>query len=410
MKGTPRVYFNVALIIFLGLMVFIGFKFAGNDQDSTSVTTSDTTAVVDSALMAEAPFARTEIKQDRQIQSQEVKNVIFLIGDGMGLTQVTAGYYGNGQSLALTRCQHIGLITTHSATSIITDSAAGATAFATGKKTRNGMIGMTPDSSSQKSLIDWAEENHLSTGLIATSTVTHATPASFYGHSPSRSRVNERLAAQFMEQDIEVLMGGGKNYFTDRKDGRNLLEELRGRGYGVIDSMDEAEGNLYDKLVCLISPTQPISLIEGRRPNYLPRAAEKGIEVLNFNPNGFFLMIEGSQIDWGGHENETDYIVSEMLEFNRTIEAVLDFAEKDGNTLVIITADHETGGFSINDGIMKDSVVRGKFTTDYHTCTMVPVFAFGPGSERFSGMYDNTDIYTKILESFGFIQPVKKPA
>jgi alkaline phosphatase len=397
MNNTPRLYFNIAIIIFLGLMVFIGFRYGQDVPADTTVA-----AAIDTAVVITEPL-RAPIEIQRRIKGEEVRNVILLVGDGMGLSQVTAGYYAGGQQTPLQRCQHVGVMTVHSATSIITDSAAGATAFATGKKTRNGMIGMTPDSVPRKSLIDYAEENNLSTGIVVTSTVTHATPASFYGHSPSRSRVNERIASQFMEQDIEVLMGGGKAYFdSGRVDGRNLLQELRDRGYGVIDSMDEAEGNTYDKLVCLISRTQPVSLIDGRRKDFLPRGTAKAIEVLDHNPNGFFLMIEGSQIDWGGHENDVDYIVQETLEFNKTIAAVLDFAEREGNTLVIVTADHETGGFSINDGIMKDSIVRGEFTTDYHTCTMVPVFAYGPGSELFSGMYDNTDIFYKVLQAFGF--------
>lgn len=400
MKNTPRLYFNVAIIVAVGLLGFIGWKMNNDSTSSDTTSLADSLAVVDSTM--EPQFQRTQIALDRKIRNQEVRNVILMIGDGMGLSQVTAGYYANGQSSAFQRCHYIGLMTTHSATSIITDSAAGATAFATGKKTRNGMIGVTPDSVPQLTLIDYAEENNLSTGIVATSTVTHATPASFYGHAPKRSRVNERIAGQFMQQEIEVLMGGGKTYFTDRKDGRNLLEELSERGYGVIDSIDEAEGNLYDRLICLISPQQPVSLIEGRAVDYLPRAATKAIEVLDFNPNGFFLMIEGSQIDWGGHDNDVDYIVDEMLEFQRAVDQVLDFAEQDGNTLVIITADHETGGFSINDGIMKDSVVRGAFTTDYHTCTMVPVFAYGPGAESFAGIYDNTDIFQKILAAYGF--------
>jgi len=320
----------------------------------------------------------------------------------MGLTQVTAGFYGNGKTLALTRCDVVGLITTHSATSILTDSAAGATAFATGRKTRNGMISMTPDTVAAKTIMEYAEEQSLSTGLVVTSTITHATPASFFGHQPKRNSVNERLISQLIEQDLEVIMGGGKSYFANRADGRDMFQEFKDKGYAIVDSIEETLGEEYNRLICLIADGQPEGLTEGRKRGYLPQATGKALDVLKHNPNGFFLLVEGSQIDWGGHDNDADYIVEEMKEFSDAIDVALDFAEADGNTLVVITADHETGGFAINDGIMKDSVVRGAFTTDYHTASMVPVFAHGPGSEHFAGMYDNIDIFYKFMTLLGF--------
>lgn len=379
------------------MLVFLSWRY--NDTTTVPVDTANVTTETSEAM---EEFVLEDIPLEREVEPQKVKNVIFMVGDGMGLSQITAGYYSNGKSLSLERLKHVGLITTHSATSILTDSAAGATTFSTGRKTRNGMIAMTPDSLPKKTILEYAEAHKLSTGIVVTSTITHATPASFYGHQPKRNSVNEKLVAQLFEKDLEVIIGGGRDYFANRHDGRNMFQEFEGKGYTFIDSIEQAEGKDYNRLICLISPQQPRGITEGRKAGFLTKAAIKGMEILNHNPNGFFLLVEGSQIDWGGHNNDSEYIVEEMLEFNETINAVLDFAEKDGNTLVVITADHETGGYSINDGIMKDSIVRGSFTTDYHTASMVPVFAYGPGAEEFTGIYDNTDIFFKMMAALGF--------
>jgi len=382
MKASPRTYFNIALIIFFAVVVFFAF----NDDQDTTTTPDSAIALAEDTVPA---FERENIPLVRKIESGTVKNIILMVGDGMGLTQITAGFYGNGRTLHLARCTAIGLISTHSATSILTDSAAGATTFATGRKTRNGMISMTPDTAVVKTVLEYAEDAQLSTGVVVTSTITHATPASFFGHQPKRNSVNERLISQLFDQDLEVAMGGGRSYFSDRVDGRDMIAEFTAKGYSIVDSIEETEGNEYNRLLCLMADEQPIGLTEGRKYGFLPKATKKAIDVVKHNPNGFFLMVEGSQI------------VEEMIEFNEAVGAALDFAEQDGNTLVIITADHETGGYAINDGIMKDSIVRGAFTTDYHTASMVPVFAYGPGSEAFIGMYDNTDIFYKMMYLLG---------
>ena len=403
MKVTPRTYFNIAILIFFAVIVFIAF----DDGDTTQNLSGDT-VVTDT--LATPGFARQEFNLVRDVKPGSVKNVILMIGDGMGLTQITAGYYGNGKSLAMKRCMVIGLITTHSATSILTDSAAGATTFATGRKTRNGMISMTPDTVAVKTLMEYAEEQSLSTGLVVTSTITHATPACFFGHQPKRNSVNERLISQLYELDLEVVMGGGKSYFSDRVDQRDMLAEFQAKGYDIVDSIEETEGKEYNRLLCLMADAQPLGLTEGRKRGYLPQGTAKALDILKHNPNGFFLMVEGSQIDWGGHNNDSDYIVEEMKEFSDAVDVALDFAEQDGQTLVVITADHETGGYAINDGIMKDSIVRGFFTTDYHTAAMVPVFAHGPSAESFAGMYDNTDIFYKIMHVLGLEEDAKHKA
>jgi len=339
------------------------------------------------------------------ISNKRPKNVILLIGDGMGLTHITAGSIAKKTPLVLEKFRQIGLVKTHS-TKLITDSAAGATAMATGSKTYNGAISMNIAQEKLKTIVEYAEEANWLTGIVTTATVTHATPACFYGHQPSRSRVNQKLAAEFMTKNIEVLMGGGWNYFKKGLDGRDLIAEAQEKGYFVTDDIEQVGDYRPEKMICLIAAKLPPKIKE--RGNFLPLAAKKAIDILSHPKSNFFLMIEGAQIDWGGHQNQSDYIVEEMLDFDRTIQQAFDFAEKDGNTLVLVTADHETGGYSINGGSAKEGKVEGKFTTDYHTATMVPIFAYGPGAESFTGIMDNTEIFYKLkyLMNVGVVKAV----
>lgn len=332
------------------------------------------------------------------ISGSKPKNVIFLIGDGMGLTQITAGSIAKKDALAIESFRHIGLVKTYS-TKLITDSAAGATAMATGSKTYNGAISMNVHQEKLKTILEYAEEDNWKTGIVTTATVTHATPACFYGHQPTRSNVNRKLASEFMTKDIEVLMGGGWNYFKDGLDGRDLIVEAQEKGYFVTDNIQTVGDYRPERMICLISPKLPPRLEE--RGDFLPLATQKAVDVLDASNDGFFLMVEGAQIDWGGHENKSDYIIEELLDFDKAVDAALKFAQKDKNTLVIVTADHETGGYSINSGNEKEGKVECKFTSDYHTATMVPIFAYGPGAESFTGVMDNTEIFYKLKYLMG---------
>ena len=333
------------------------------------------------------------------------KNIILMIGDGMGLTQITAGMYRNDNSLHLERMPVIGLHKSYAYDDLITDSAAGATAFACGVKTYNGAIGVNPDTVAVKTILEEAEERNLATGMVATSTIVHATPASFIAHVKQR-KMYEDIAADFLETDIDFFAGGGKKYFDRREtDERNLYEELRAKGYTVSDYFQEdfekIDLNSANKIAYLTSDKDPLTVIKGR--DYLEPISVAATNFLNKkgDENGFFLMIEGSQIDWGGHANDSEYIITEMIDFDKTIGRILDFAELDGETLVIVTADHETGGYAINPGSTQDTIVAG-FTSDYHTGVMIPVFAYGPGAELFAGIYENTAIYYKMRAAYGW--------
>jgi alkaline phosphatase len=335
---------------------------------------------------------------------EKPKNIILLIGDGMGLAQISAGYYANGKKLNFEKFPVTGLMTTHSSSHLITDSAAGATAFSCGCKTFNGAIAVSAKRKKCFTILEEAEQHGLATGLVATCSITHATPAAFIAHVDSRSE-SEAIAAYFLETDIDLLIGGGLKYFSERKlDNRNLYTELVKKGYQVSNF---AEKQLPELTFLPIQPfawfgakEEPASVANGR--DWLPYAAEAAPKFLKQRSDkGFFMMLEGSQIDWACHANEGARAMQEMLDFDAAVGKILAFAQADGETLVIITADHETGGMALEQGASVDSLDLA-FSSTGHTATLVPVFAYGPGAEMFSGIMDNTDIYVKMKTLFGF--------
>lgn len=335
-----------------------------------------------------------------QKKAKNPKNIILMIGDGMGVSQIYAGMTGNFGKLNLERMPVVGFHKNQASNAFVTDSAAGATAFSCGVKTYNGAIGVDAQGNAVPTILEIAEQNGLATGLIATCSITHATPASFISHQPSRS-LDEDIAKDFLATDIDVFIGGGRKFFANRKDGLNLVDSLKSRNYQIANSIEEVQQVKSGKLAAFLADEQQPRFSAGRG-DQLVKSTEVGLDLLKTNKKGMFLMIEGSQIDWGGHGNDTQYIVEEMIDFDQAIGKVLDFAQKDGNTLVIITADHETGGFSVNKGDTKTGMVEGKFTTGSHTGVMIPVFAYGPGSEKFAGIYENNSIFHKMVEAFRF--------
>ena len=333
------------------------------------------------------------------------KNIIFMIGDGMGITQISAGLYSNGNKLFLEKFPVIGLHKCYAGNDLVTDSAAAATAMAAGVKTYNGAIGVDMDTVAVRMILEEAESKGMPTGLVATSTIVHATPASFAAHVKQR-KMYEDIALDMSNSGVDLMIGGGKKYFDRREDDKNLYKELEAKNYVVSDYFQQDFKDVSVKsnqnFAYFTNDDDPLPVAQGR--DYLIPASTFAADFLNqkdTQEKGFFLMIEGSQIDWGGHANKSDYIVSEMIEFDNAIGKILAFAEQDGETLVVVTADHETGGYAINKGSTMDSLVT-KFTSDYHTADLIPVFAYGPGAELFGGIYENTAIYHKMREAFGF--------
>lgn len=345
----------------------------------------------------------TADKSPELADATKAKNIILLIGDGMGLTQITGGMYLNKNSTSLEKFPVVGLHKSHSSDNLITDSAAGATAFSIGMKTFNGAIGVTPDRKSKETILEEAEKRGLATGMLSTSSIVHATPAAFIAHVPDR-RQYEDIALYFLKTPIDIFIGGGRGYFTRREDGRDLYGELQDKGYVIADYLGKpiSQINISTDLnfAYFTSDKEPLPVLSGR--DYFVPATHKLLDYLSHrSEKGFFAMIEGSQIDWGGHANDAKYLLSEFKEFNIVIDICFEYAKRMGNTLVVVTGDHETGGLTINpESTMQE--LKVSFSTGDHTAVMIPVFAYGPGAEKFSGIYENTDIYQKMREAYGW--------
>ncbi len=327
------------------------------------------------------------------------KNIILLIGDGMGTSQIYSALIANGGQLNITQMPVSGFSKTYSFDQLITDSGAGGTALSSGVKTNNGAIGVDEKGEPVTSILEYAEQYKKATGLVATSAITHATPASFIAHAVSRSSY-EDIAADFLKVDIDLFIGGGEKHFDSRADGRNLLDSLRAKGYDVAFDLLALNELKKSKIAVLTAPEHNGKYSE--RGDYLEKATAFAISHLNKQRGGFFLMVEGSQIDWGCHQNDTDYAVGETLDFDKAVGEALRFAVVDKNTLVIVTADHETGGMAITGGDMSKGYVQAQFATGNHSAVMVPVFAYGPGSQYFTGVFENTDVFVKMMKVFGF--------
>ena len=323
----------------------------------------------------------------------KVKNVILMIGDGMSLMHVYSAWTANRGKLYIENCEATGLSKTYCANKLITDSGAGGTAIAIGQKTNYHSVGVDVNGEPQPSLIKLAKNKGMSAGIAVTCRLWDATPADFCCHNIDRDN-EEEIIADYVECGADYVVGGGGKKFINRKDGRNIFKELEDKGYSVAHSWEECKNLKSDKIFAVTdSVDTPLPAERGDR---LAQSSLKGIEVLNKNPNGFFMMIEGSQLDDYGHFNDLNLLMQETHDFDRTIGEILKWAAKDGETLVVITADHETGGLTLIDGDKDKGVIKCKFSTTGHSGVMVPVYAFGPGSENFTGIYENSDIFHKI--------------
>ncbi len=329
----------------------------------------------------------------------EVKNIIFLIGDGMGVSQVYAGMTAKKHGLCLERAQFVGFSKTYSLDKYITDSAAGGTAIACGVKTTNGTIGMDADGNEVKSMLSYAQDNGMATGVVVTSSVTDATPASFLAHQKNRS-MQEEIALDISRSGVDVLIGGGSRFFTKRADKQDLIVQMKEKGYQVSSSFEEISKISSGKLLALLDTVYVLPYFE--RGDIIPKYVEKTIQLLDKKGGkGFFLMVEGSQIDGFAHNGDSDCMVEEMLDFDNVIKVAFDYADKNPNTLVVITADHETGGAYLTGGDFHTGEVQVKFGTKGHTGVMVPIFAYGAQASRFAGIQENTAFLSKVLDLLG---------
>ena len=358
------------------------------------------------SVLAQAPKPSHPNKQKNVVYLNQVpKNVILLIGDGMGFAQTSLARLSLGPkgALAMDSMPQAAFVKTYSAgPGMITDSAAAATALATGNKTINGMIALMPDGTPAKTILEAAAEAGKATGLITTVTITHATPAGFGAHE--RERNNERdIAPQYLRQKIDVLLGGGEKFFlpkstpgSERLDTRDLITEAGAAGYAVVRTREELVSAKQSKLLGLFA--KGYMEFKTSEPS-VAEMASKALEVLEKKGTGFFLMIEGGQIDTACHANDTKKALQQTLDFDEAVKTALAFARKNGNTLVLVTADHETGGMAIvkapkGSGLDYQTV----WGTQGHSATVVPLLADGPGASEFGGVMDNTEIPRKIAK------------
>ena len=335
----------------------------------------------------------------------EIHNVILMIGDGMGTSQVFAGMTANNDQLYIQYAKSIGFQKTKCKNKFTTDSAAAGSALANGTKTMYLSIGVDANDKPIKSILEIAAEHGKATGLVAACKITHATPAAFIAHVHNRNQYDD-IAKFFITDKLDVFIGGGMDNFNKREDEINLLPALKEKGFQIVTSGDELKKIHSGKIAGLYTGGHIAKY--PARGEFLPESTDKALEILSQNKNGFFMMVEGSQIDWGGHDNDLGYVIEETLDFDRTVGEVLKFAEKDGHTLVIITADHETGGLSIFDSKPAKGEVHGRFSSGSHSSVMVPVFAYGPGADAFKGIYEDTAVFDKMLAAFGFDSKKKK--
>ncbi|MEC2159353.1 alkaline phosphatase [Virgibacillus halodenitrificans] len=427
------------------------------------------------AMNGEATGAKKGKDNNTSQNNGKVKNVIVMIGDGMGPSYPTAYRYmkddpSTPQMEKTVFDKHlVGMATTYAddPEENITDSAAAATSMSAGIKTYNGAIAVDTERSEVETVLEAAKKKGKSTGLVATSQINHATPAAFGAHDESRRNYNEIADDYFDEMingehKVDIMLGGGTDYF-DRED-RDLIEEFEEDGYNYVDDREEMLENENDKLLGLFAPVGLPKAIDREDSPSLEEMTTTALEQLSKNKDGFFLMVEGSQIDWAGHANDSVSAMSEMEDFAKAFETVIEFAKKDKHTQVVLTADHSTGGFSIGrDGeynmypevikaaertpeFMAEEIMDGEeveevldeyadldfteeeisaiqqaaetedfdtvyaavsevfnvragigFTTSGHTGVDVPVYAYGPKSEVFSGLVDNTDIANEVF-------------
>src|SRR5690606_12020247 len=395
--------------------------------------------------------------KDRHSNSGIAKNVIFMVPDGYSASYATNYRWYKGEETILDSML-VGMHRTYSADSKITDSAAAGTAMATGVKTNNGIISMTPDGVELETILEAAEKNKKSSGLVATSTITHATPAVFASHVASRASESD-IAPQLIENDVDVILGGGKKYFPE-----SLLLEAKGNQYQVVSNKIQLNNvKNAKKLIGLFAEeamAPELDRDETDQPS-LAEMTEKAIEVLRKDKDGFFLMVEGSQIDWACHDNDAAWAMKDSEAFVSAVAVAVDFAKRDGKTLVVVAGDHDTGGMSVggygkgdtNLEILRNVTATGDFMesklnsersnikevmkqyTDLditdeeetriklatspstiinqivseravvgwsstgHTGTDVPLYAFGPGSHLFAGLHENTSLPVLMAEA-----------
>ncbi|WP_192348465.1 alkaline phosphatase [Algoriphagus sp. Y33] len=369
----------------------IGVDFINSDKpfEINSYLTSLDQRYVGSSIRSEI----LELNFENDEVLRQVDNVILMIGDGNGLAHISAGMYANGNALNMTSLKNVGLAKTQSADDFTTDSAAGGTALATGNKANNRGVGLDSLENKVESLVHILSEMGFGTGIISTDHITGATPATFYAHQKDRDMIGQ-ITQDLYGSSLNLFIGAGKNDFLRYQN--HALDSLMANGFSLMGSLDQVAGSTEGK-VGYFASNHGLPSIEKGRTGFLKHSTEAAISYLENKGTPFFLMVENGHIDVGGHINDARTVVEEVIDFDQAVAAALKFASENPNTLVVITADHETGGVTIPQGSLANGEVELEFSTEDHTGIMVPVFAFGPHSKSFSGVYENTEVFEKIM-------------
>ena len=324
------------------------------------------------------------------------KNVILMIGDGTGLAQISAGYFANNEDLTYFNLKHMGWVTTRSATDFTTDSAASGTAYGTGEKTYNYAVGVDLQKRPIANIPERVIKNGVISGVVSTDDLNGATPASFFAHQENRGMTDE-IWADIPASVLKYFAAGSKEVFEKRpKATQKAIKEA----FTVVSSLDDPAVKTADRLGVLPPAVETGYIVKGRT-DFLPKATREAIDFLDARTQegkGFFLMVEGARIDKACHANEFGSAVKELLDFDKAIAEAIKFADEDGNTLVVISADHETSGLAIWGGNPSEGKVEGVHVSDWHTAIPVPIFAYGPHAQDFMGVQGNEQVAQKILK------------
>ena len=335
------------------------------------------------------------VKVEEPAQDAEIRNIIFFIGDGMGLEQVSCAWVLNHGKLNLDNMPVIGLSRTYCTNELITDSGAGGTALAAGQKTGYSHVGTAADSTDLNSILVYAKQKGKSTGVAVTCHFADATPCDFCCHNEYRYN-QEDLIADYVTCGVDYLSGGGTDWFTvKRTDGRNIINEMAAAGYHVALTEEELN-NAELPVIGILSPDNlPVA---EERGDLFRNTVARGIDLLSKNENGFVMMIEGSCIDDWLHGNDIHYAMEELLDFDRTLGDVLQWAAADGHTLVVVTADHATGCLTLRDGNLEEGTIGVSFASESHNGIAVPFYAWGPGSAQFTGIHENAEYGQMVID------------
>jgi len=348
-----------------------------------------------SILALAIPFAQS-FAADKAPKNEKVKNVILIIGDGMGLAAAGSWMIDNAYApTCFDRAQFVGFSKTYSANSKVTDSAASGTAMACGVKTDNSMLGQLPDGTHVPSLATLAKEKGLSTGIVVTSHVCDATPSAFYAHVPKRGMSTE-IIQDMIKAKFDVVAGGGRKYFTDpEKVSENMIDKAVSEGFTYCSTPEEFYQTKATPILGLFSDGSFPMAIE-RDTDFLKDAAMHTLDILDDNKKGFFAMFEGSHIDHAEHANNAEQMTFEMEEFDKLVNAAFDYADTHKGTLVVVTADHETGGVTLLGSKDSPTGIAVNFGTTGHSGIPVPVYAYGASAWQFGQVIENTEIFARI--------------